>query len=802
MDDLERQHSEDQEIVALRARIAALEQALAAEHQNRVYHEHLLANVNDSVIVLNPEFRIQEWNAGAERMYGWAADEVRGKQLSAVVQQRYLDTSITSASAFSDLLAQGSWTGMVAQRHRDGHELIIDSAVRALRDAQGALSGLVGINRDVTDRYQALAALERSDATLRAFFDSSPQQLYLLDQDYSILAFNRVAAHEIRQALESDIAVGESVLRYLTPASQERFVTYFHRCLQGEQVYYESQVEHPSGIPKWYGLSYIPIYQSEKTITGVAFGSLDITRQKLSELALREAETKYRTLVEQIPAVTYIVEFGDGDNRTTYMNPQLEAMLGYTTEEWLSDPSLWFGRIHLADYAAIKPFFRENSDDPRPLDIEYRMLARDGRTVWVHNTASPIITVPGQTPFSIGIMFDITARKQAEEEKTQFDAKLQQTQKLESLGMLAGGIAHDFNNLLTSILGYADLALLELPPRSPALPLIGEAVNGARRAAELTAQMLAYSGKGRFVVEQLDISRLIDDITRLLEISISKKCVLKYNLLPNLPSISADATQIRQVIMNLVINASEAIGDRSGVIMLTTGAMYCDSAYLSETYLDENLPEGLYVYLEVADNGAGMSEETRARVFEPFFTTKFTGRGLGLAAVLGIVRGHHGALKIYSEQGVGSTFKALFPATDLPASMAESPEAQALEWRGGGVVLVVDDEETARGLAVHMLERMGFEVLAAADGREGVEIFRANKANIRLVLLDMTMPHMDGEETFRELRRIRIDVRVVLTSGYNEQTATSRFAGKGLAAFIQKPYRFEELRAVVRNVLG
>ena len=802
MDDREGKVPEaEAELVALRARAAALEQELAAERRHRIYSEQLLANVNDAIIVLDLDFHIQAWNAGAERIYGWAERDVRGKQLSALLQQRYLGSTFTSARAFGDLLARGSWAGIVAQRHRDGHELIVDSAVRALRDAQGALTGLIGINRDVTDRYQALAALSRSDATLRAFFDSSPQALYLIDPEYRILAFNRITARDIQQLWQRDIAVGDLVFDFIPPSSVERFTAHFQRCLRGESIYYESQIFHPSGLERWYGLSYIPISQPDGEIVGVAFGGLDITESKLADLALRSAETRYRTLVEQIPAVTYIVEFGDA-NRTAYVSPQIEGLLGYTAEEWLGDPALWFGRIFPADREASKPFFRAGSDDSRALDIEYRMLTRDGRTVWVHNTASPIIAVPGQTPFSIGILFDITARKQSEEEKTQFDAKLQQTQKLESLGMLAGGIAHDFNNLLTSILGYADLALLELPPRSPARPLISEAVNGARRAAELTAQMLAYSGKGRFVVEQIDLSRLIEDITRLLEISISKKCVIKYNLMQGLPSVAADATQMRQVIMNLMINASEAIGDRSGVITITTGAMYCDSAYLSETYLDENLPEGLYVYLEVADNGTGMSEAVRARVFEPFFTTKFTGRGLGLAAVLGIVRGHRGALKIYSEQDVGSTFKALFPATDLPASLEEALQTPALEWRGSGTVLVIDDEETARGLARHMFERMGFEVLSASDGREGLELFRLNRERIRLVLLDMTMPHMDGEETFRELRRIQVAVRVILTSGYNEQTATSRFAGKGLAAFIQKPYRFEQLRSTVRNVLG
>ncbi|HEX5692036.1 MAG TPA: PAS domain S-box protein, partial [Roseiflexaceae bacterium] len=527
----------------------------------------------------------------------------------------------------------------------------------------------------------------------------------------------------------------------------------------------------------------------------------DISEQKRAEMDLRSAEARYRTLIEQIPAVTYVVEFGDR-NRATFVSPQIEALLGYSPEEWLADPSFWFERIHPDDDDRVRANLRQNAADPRALDVEYRMLARDGRVVWIHNTASRILELADWSPFSIGIMFDISARKQAEEQQQLLDAKLHQTQKLESLGILAGGIAHDFNNLLTGILGYADLALLELSPRSPARDLIEAAMNGTRRAAELTAQMLAYSGKGRFVVEPLDLSALIEGMTRLLDISISKKCVLKYDLVTDLPSIMADATQMRQVIMNLVINASEAIGERSGLISIATGAMHCDHAYLYETYLDEDLPEGLYVYMEVADNGAGMSEETRARIFEPFFTTKFTGRGLGLAAVLGIVRGHKGALKIYSEPGRGTTFKALFPATELPAAASEDSRSHATEWRGSGTVLVVDDEETVRGLVRRMLERMGFTVLTAADGREAVELFRANAAHIRLVLLDMTMPHMDGEETFRELRRIRGNPITILSSGYNEQTATSRFAGKGLAAFIQKPYHFEELRAIVRKALG
>ncbi len=397
---------------------------------------------------------------------------------------------------------------------------------------------------------------------------------------------------------------------------------------------------------------------------------------------------------------------------------------------------------------------------------------------------------------------DISDRVRAEQSRRKLETQLQHAQKLESLGVLAGGIAHDFNNLLTSILGYSDLARDALQPDSTPRSYVDEVVKGARRAAELTQQMLAYSGKGKFVVQPLSLSALVEDMGRLLEVSISKKCVLKYHFVPDLPACEADAAQMRQIIMNLIINASEAIGERSGVIAVSTGVIYCDRAYLSESYLDDNLPEGLYTYLEVADTGCGMSDETKARLFDPFFTTKFTGRGLGLAAVLGIVRGHHGALKVYSELGTGTTFKVLFPATSDPAHPGTDRAEAASSWRGHGIALIVDDEESVRGLARQMLEKMGFTVLTAVDGRDGVEVFRREHERIRLVLLDMTMPHLDGEQSFREMRRIRTGVPTVLSSGYNEQTATNRFAGKGLAAFIQKPYQYQQLVDVVRKALG
>jgi C4-dicarboxylate-specific signal transduction histidine kinase/ActR/RegA family two-component response regulator len=393
---------------------------------------------------------------------------------------------------------------------------------------------------------------------------------------------------------------------------------------------------------------------------------------------------------------------------------------------------------------------------------------------------------------------EISIRKHAEEERNQLESKMQQTQKLESLGVLAGGIAHDFNNILLAIIGNADLALMKLNPESPAKDNLQKIEQAAARAAELSKQMLAYSGKGKFIVESLNLNRLLEEMLHMLEVSISKKAVIRLNLNNPLPSVEADATQMRQIFMNLVINASEAIGDKSGVIAITTGCMDCNQNYLKDVWLDDNISEGLYVYVEVADTGCGMDQATLEKIFDPFFTTKFTGRGLGMSAVLGIIRGHKGAIKVYSEPGKGSNFKILLPASEKPAELF-NVELSKNDWKGSGKVLLVDDEETVRGVGTEMLKELGFDVLTACDGRDALEVFKKN-LDTRFVILDLTMPHMDGEQCFRELHQVKPGVKVIMSSGFNEQEVTQKFVGKGLAGFIQKPYKLSVLRDAIMKM--
>jgi len=404
----------------------------------------------------------------------------------------------------------------------------------------------------------------------------------------------------------------------------------------------------------------------------------------------------------------------------------------------------------------------------------------------IHGTGREIIGVSH-------IARDITERKR-------LDDQLRHTQKLESLGVLAGGIAHDFNNLLTGILGNTSLALETLPASSPVRALLRSVLKASERASHLTRQLLAYAGKGQFVTEVINISELVREISSLVQASIPKNVQLRLELRDDLPLVEADSSQLQQLIMNLVINGAEAIRPgEEGTVLVTTNFQNVDEHYLLSTFEGAELQVGTYVCLDVHDSGTGIREADLPRIFDPFFTTKFTGRGLGLAAVEGIVRGHKGAINVYSTPGKGTTFKVLFPAIEqqsLPSA------ASAIHPSGSNeLILVIDDEEIVRHTAKAMLEQYGYMVVLAENGKEGVDLFQVLADKVAAVLLDLTMPVMDGEETLRRLKLINPGVKAVLSSGYNEVEAIRRFAGKGLAGFLQKPYSTAALVERVKSVL-
>ena len=530
-----------------------------------------------------------------------------------------------------------------------------------------------------------------------------------------------------------------------------------------------------------------------KFMSDIFVGAIE---RKRAESELRKSEMRLRHLVEHMPV---LMEAQDSAGNIVAWNRECERVTGYLPEEIISNKKVFELLYPDCEYRDSM-IGERHSRGNNYRNLEWDITCKDGsvRTIAWSNISEEI-SIPGWASWSVGV--DITELKKAEDERLKLEAQVQQAQKLESLGVLAGGIAHDFNNLLMGILGNADLALDELPPGSSIRHNLHEIEIASKRAADLCRQMLAYSGRGRFIVELININEVVQEMAHLLQVSISKRATLKYNFAENVPAIEADVTQIRQIVMNLITNASEAIGDEDGVISISTGTMECKQVFLNDPYLDDFLTEGEYLFIEVEDTGCGMDEEIIKKIYEPFFTTKFTGRGLGMAAVLGIVRGHKGTIRLTSKKDEGTTFTVLFPALDRPAVSMGTDKVQDGRWRGKGTILLVDDEDTIRVVGKKMLMKAGFTVLTASDGYEAIEQFSKNLDEIVCVVLDMTMPHMDGEEAFVELRKIDKNIRVILSSGYNEQEIVERFEGSKISGFIQKPYRSAELIEKLQRVL-
>jgi PAS domain S-box-containing protein len=431
-------------------------------------------------------------------------------------------------------------------------------------------------------------------------------------------------------------------------------------------------------------------------------------------------------------------------------------------------------------------------------------IADGGSVKWFETFKTPIRDARGSVIGTVGLARDITDRKHAEEQRRLLERRMQETQKLESLGVLAGGIAHDFNNLLVGVLSNAELALGESAEICAAATLrerLSDVRNAARHAAELTNQMLAYSGRGHFDVRPISLNEVVSEMGHLLGASISKKARVTYELAANLPAVKADVPQIRQVIMNLITNASDALEDRVGTIQVRTGTERLGEM-LENLYGPVTIAPGLYAFLEVIDDGTGMNEDTRARLFEPFFTTKFTGRGLGLSAVQGIVRGHGGGIALRTALGAGTTVKVLLPCTDEPAMAVARREPDAVTtWLENGLALLVDDDERVRNVNELLLRNIGFDVLAVANGRDAIREFERRAEEVRVVVLDVTMPDLGGDQVLKELRKRRSDVPVLLCSGYSEEEMSDRFTPEEMASFLQKPYTFLAFRAELEKLL-
>jgi len=630
--------------------------------------------------------------------------------------------------------------------------------------------------------------LEEQAAEMRAVIEYSPNGILVVGAEANIRSANPAACVMFAYAHEDFLNV--SVHTLVPDALREQHITLFEEEVSG--VSHKIVGKTREVIGKRQDGSQFPCAVTVNQFMLMGEMMFSVLVQDLT--IRKQAQEHANHLLSIIETSSDFIGMASADGMVMYINPAGRKLLALREEQ--ITPRLNVRSLH--------PEFEINRllhdifptlEQHGMYQTELAFLSQDGEEIPTLAAFSIQKNAQAETQSYAVIAHDIRKERQQQQ-------RIQHGQRLESLGMLAGGIAHDFNNILTAILGNAALAERKAMGQSPEFSkYLNNVVESSEKAAMLCRQMLAYSGKGKFVVKALNLSDMVEGITKLLEVSISKNIVLKYHLADPLPAVEADAAQMQQVIMNLVINASDAIGEKSGVISITTGVMHADDIYFSKTTSPVDLPEGRYVYLEVSDTGCGMDKKTQARIFDPFFTTKPTGHGLGMSAVLGIVHGHHGTLKVYSESGTGTTFKMLLPVADSDAQDIDQAMPTSETWRGQGTVLIVDDEETIRETAAMMLEDMGFKTLTAVDGLDGVESFKRHQHEISVVLLDMTMPKLDGQGCFRALRQLDEHVKVVLSSGYNEQEATSRFTGKGLAGFIQKPYHPDALEAVIQSIV-
>jgi two-component system CheB/CheR fusion protein len=654
--------------------------------------------------------------------------------------------------------------------------------VRPYRTEDNRIDGAVLLLTDVTDMKQRMEEVKRAREHATAIVETIREPLLVLEDGLAVRSANRSFYEFFHCGAEEIEGHGlYSILGGKLDLPQVRQL--LTRLSAGDTMLRDVEIEH----------DFVPIGQrtlllNARRIAGGPTNLILLAFEDTTEKK-RAAEARYRRLFDSARDGVVIVDAMTSE--VLDANPYMRHLFGYSREELVGK------KLTETAFAAENPLLPAALDQIRDRSAgqftEMDFRSRDGRTV--------------QTEL-IGNVYDEGSRRAIQlnlrdfTERRKFERELQHTQKLESLGLLAGGIAHDFNNLLTGVLGNASLAYSELRSGSPLRQRLRSIITAAERASDLTRQLLAYAGKGRFILEQIDLSSLVREILALLQSSIPKSVDLGFYLGEDLPPVETDASQMQQLVMNLVINGAEAIGEgNSGTVWISTSVLELGEADVRDRFASEGLNPGTYVALEVKDTGAGMDEATKAKIFDPFFTTKFTGRGLGLAAVSGIVRAHRGAIRVYSTPGRGTSFLVLLPAVE-PVERVPRPKRPRRRVQRSGTVLVIDDESVARDTARTMLENAGFNVLLAENGGEGVEIFREHGKMISLVILDLTMPGANSEQVFDLLRSIRADVPVVLASGYDQREMAERGAGKDFAGFLHKPFDVDTLLEVVDTALG
>jgi PAS domain S-box-containing protein len=660
----------------------------------------------------------------------------------------------------------------------------IVSDARRLQLLSGHLKGEVA--RRTEERDEVRKALHETQEDLREVVSSLDEIVWEADAESLSVSSVSVGAARVLGYPSGDDRNSSFWPHYVHPDDRERLMAEARDAVRcHEVVRLEHRMLSADGRTLWFRDSLHPLAGTHGNPGRLRGVMTDITESRRAQQSLLESEERFRKIADSAPVLIWT---RDEQGQVTYVNKQALEFHGCSLEELTGRG--WMELVHADDRDRVKSVVMASVASQGEYQMEFRQRRADGEFRWMLSTAVPRFT-GSEYAGHIGTVVDITQIKRDQEQGLA-------AQKLESLGVLAGGVAHDFNNLLGSILADSELLMADLPGSSPTYAGIKRIEAVAVRAAEIVRELLTFAGHENPSFEPVDVSSLVREMLELLKVSISKNSAIRIEMADHLPAVMANASQIRQVVMNLITNASEALGQEGGVISVSTGL---DRIEITSPERGE-LAEGEYVRLEISDTGCGMTQEIQDRIFDPFFTTKFTGRGLGLAAVQGIVRSHRGSIRVASKPGAGTRFEIRLPCAPealTPVPQVQVPESASRTPSVTGTVLVVDDEEMLRVAVCKMLRRKSFSVIEAGDGYAALELFRANSAKIGVILLDMTLPGMSGRKLFEELRRIRPDVRVILTTAYSEEMAANAVGSEQAWGFIRKPYHIADLVSLLQR---
>jgi len=807
--------------------VGELQAANRAASNEKTKYMTILESLANPIFVLNAENEIEymnhealslfhESNSPGTYYYGQKPEKNAVKWLDPL-----LDTFLSQSEL------ETSFETSVATR---GGDRFLEIRMKRMLDVSGKFKGTVFTISDISARKAIENQLKTSLFGMSQIIEFLPDPTFVIDNTGIVTAWNK-AMVELTGVMTEDM-IGKGNYEYAIPFYGERRPVLMDMALSGDESCIDrylsvvrldnnvlvSQSFHPllKGGVFLSGTARL-LYDTEGNPIGAIESLRDITSQKVGEKSVQDSQRQLAQIIEFLPDATMVI---NPQGQIIAWNRAISDLTGVKASEIMGKGNYEYA---IPFYGCRRPVLIDlviNSDEQVASKYLYvrkegdRLVSETylpdfrgrGRT-WFWNTAAPLYDHEGKIIGAIEAVRDITSLKLVEEERLALERRLYQSQKLESLGIMAGGIAHNFNNLLQVIIGNLELTLMELPSYSPSRSGLQRAYDAAERAARISSQMLAYTGHKMFVPTELDINQLVKDNVVVQKALTLEGITLQSEFAPVLPNILGDENQINQVITNLTNNAIESIEALKGEVRICTGFKDCDSDYMRANLLEERAVPGLYVYFEVTDTGSGMDSETIARLFEPFFTTKFTGRGLGLAAVYGIMTAHKGAVMIESEPGAGTKIRVLFPVTEearlaLKERLATTETQQVQQSPiSKGLVLVVDDEEWIRDLAVTRLEHLGYGALEAKDGDEAVEIFKERWRDISCVLLDLTMPNKGGGQVFSEMRYICPDVKVLLASGYNEEEALRRFGDLSPADFIHKPHDLNTLKEKLERLL-